>query len=234
MAPPGTKEMYHKQYNYQRRAPELYLPLGSQGGAASLTGSVGTMAKPNVLVSRKGPGAKRVVPKIVQPIIPIFNPPPIDRPLPVATFQPPMQNYMHASTSNAGWGGSEDSSRKRKAHFESEELEDRMSPYSRISEATHRAKGKTLGEDKIREVAPELRVLRPAYAPREREVTFEVSNKENRIDGGKGVRVLAVPAIKSFGSLQVEDSDDKDTLEWRNFEEGDSEYSTLSNFRMVD
>lgn len=68
------------------------------------------------------------------------------------------------------------------------------------------------------------RELRPAYAPRERGVTFMISNQRNRDEGGKGVRVLGVPAVKSFGTLRVEDGAEKDTLEWRNFGEGESKY----------
>lgn len=70
-----------------------------------------------------------------------------------------------------------------------------------------------------------LRDLRPTYAPRERAVTFMISNQRNRDAGGTGVRVLGVPAVKSFGTLRVEDGVEKDTLEWRNFGEGESEYS---------
>ncbi|ORY52826.1 WD40-repeat-containing domain protein [Leucosporidium creatinivorum] len=93
--------------------------------------------------------------------------------------------------------------------------------HPRLSNAPYRESGHTLGQGRKRDAPAELRVLRPIYAPREREVTFEVTNQESP-EEEEGIRVLAVPAVKTFGKLKVEDSDAKDTFEWRNFGEGES------------
>ncbi|KAK4701977.1 protein HIRA/HIR1, partial [Phenoliferia sp. Uapishka_3] len=243
VAPAGTKEAYHRTYNFNRRAPLVSrVGLTQASSSASLNGpSIGTMAQPNTLIARKGPGAKRrVIPTIVQP------PPPraVHHHQPVAStsaaihppmgnaFQPPIQNGVPSA--NAAWGGAvvatpqmmsmHPASKKRRAELveaDTDDDTDGVDPYVRTSNAPYRSKGRTLGEERKRGPKEPLRELRPAYLPREKERTFEISNLEKR--SGKGVRVLAIPAVETFGSLKVEDSDEKDTLEWRNFGQGDKE-----------
>ncbi|GAA5970462.1 hypothetical protein JCM21900_003136 [Sporobolomyces salmonicolor] len=95
----------------------------------------------------------------------------------------------------------------------------------RLSAADYRLKGHTLGQgDFVRDAPAELRELVPAYCLRDREVTFKVTNRVLGEAGkpGKGKeRVLAVPAVMSHGKLGVEDSEAKDTFEWRNLVEGE-------------
>lgn len=89
----------------------------------------------------------------------------------------------------------------------------------RLSAADYRLKGHTLGAGRAAELADEdKRELVPAYALYDREVTFRVSNRDPK--AARKARALAVPAVVSFGKLGVEDSDAKDTLEWRNFADG--------------
>ncbi|KAL8291734.1 hypothetical protein RQP46_001992 [Phenoliferia psychrophenolica] len=252
IAPPGTKEAYHKTYDFHRaRLPAPPRPLGPSSSSVQFPG-MGTMAQPNTLIARKGPGAKRRV--VPQPLPP---PPPVPVAIAVApvastsaaihppmgnAFQPPITNGKPPA--NAAWGGAvvsqplpvlqpyqqqpyqqqqqagPSSSKKRRAEPTDDESEesDGVDPYVRTSNAPYRTKGRTLGEDRKRGPKEPLRELRPAYLPREKERTFEISNLEKR--SGKGLRVLAVPPVNTFGSLEIEDFE-KDTLEWRNFGEGE-------------
>lgn len=247
---------------------------------------MGTLAKPNTLVARKGPNAKRIVPRSAAPTplqqvqqqqlapngypaaaaamaalaapnpflaAPTFNAPPppnagwggaIPQQLPPQVqmqMQPPPQ-IMQAQ---AGPGPAT-ASRKRKsplAGFEGSEQDDYFGDeddgpgvpgygsHPRLSSAPYRDVGHTLGQGRKRDVPSiELRTLRPAYVPRERELTFEVTNRESP-EEEVGVRVLAVPEVKTFGTLRVEDSDSKDAFEWRNFGEGDREWRSAGSAR---
>ncbi|KAM0751676.1 WD40 repeat-like protein [Meredithblackwellia eburnea MCA 4105] len=148
-------------------------------------------------------------------------------------FQPPMQNGGPPPT-NAGWIGQPPVAapqqvqqlvaKKRKVEEvvldETDEESDGVDPYKRLSKADYRLKGRTVGEDRKRPPRTDLRQLRPPYIPREKERIFEISNKAEKREG-KEPRALAVPAVETFGSIQIEDSDEKDTFEWRNFAEGD-------------
>lgn len=229
MAPPGTREAYHRTYNFVPRL-QVGRPLSTHSSASSLAPTpVGTMAQPNLLVSRKGPGAKRkIVPTVVQPVFQQFQPPAQQFQPPIMQFAPPppqQQQQAYVSTSAAGWGPAPETSKKRRAEFEEEEGEEEtLGGHSRVSQAAYRTKGRTLGEERSRDER-ERRELRPAYVARDREVTFAITNKENREEG---VRVLAVPAVTTFGTHRVEEGDDKDTLEWRNFTEGDGECDLFS------
>ncbi|GAA5824078.1 hypothetical protein JCM10212_000976 [Sporobolomyces blumeae] len=93
----------------------------------------------------------------------------------------------------------------------------------RLSSADYRLKGHTLYVDPSTAPRPEPVVLAPAYCLRDREPTFAVTNGlEDGQRPGKGQeRILQVPEIRSWGRLGVEDSDAKDTFEWRNFGDGD-------------
>ncbi|BGP55906.1 hypothetical protein JCM8202_002694 [Rhodotorula sphaerocarpa] len=89
----------------------------------------------------------------------------------------------------------------------------------RLSDAPYRLQGHTLARGDPAPADEELRELVPAYARYDREVTFRVTNGKGK-GREEGATALAVPAVKSQGKLAVEDSDAKDTLEWRNFSEG--------------
>jgi len=65
---------------------------------------------------------------------------------------------------------------------------------------------------------------------RDREVTFGVTNRlpDGEVTKKGSERVLEVEAIKTFGELRVEDSEAKDTFEWRNFDQGEREFILTS------
>ncbi|KAK4047050.1 HIR complex subunit [Microbotryomycetes sp. JL221] len=92
--------------------------------------------------------------------------------------------------------------------------------YPRVSQAGYRHQGPTLVPSATSAVdrPTELRTLRPTYIPRERQVTFEVTNKDQ--ENALEVKVLAVPPVLTMGSLIIEDND-KDVLEYRNISKGD-------------
>ncbi|KAK4047227.1 HIR complex subunit [Microbotryomycetes sp. JL201] len=260
--------------------------------ASSTNGTGGTMSQPNKLVARKGPGAKRIVPRAVQPIVP--TPPTLPQSVqavgmtalpaipgmhaggPVAAvhqhaqtfalqspssapsamqqqqqqptaFQSALQvapTYNTAPPPNVGWTGAvvgtpepiqAATSRKRKtthaatgSHMDQDEYTYPEHPgvpgygsYPRLSQAPYRAAGQTLGPVE-RDAPHELRTLRPAYMPREREVTFEVTNRDQDVQDGKppGLKVLAVPQVLTHSSVMIEDGD-KDQFEYRNHSSGD-------------
>ncbi|GAA5983758.1 hypothetical protein JCM10908_005913 [Rhodotorula pacifica] len=89
----------------------------------------------------------------------------------------------------------------------------------RLSNAPYRLQGETIGRGDPAPPDEELRELVPAYALYDREVTFRVTNGKGK-EREEPARTLAVPAVMSMGKLGVEDSDAKDTLEWRNFASG--------------
>lgn len=96
----------------------------------------------------------------------------------------------------------------------------------RLSDRDYRLVGHTLGGSRESdEERPEPVVLVPSYCLRDREVTFRVSNRvpDGEVAKKGSERVLQVPEILSEGKLKVEDSDAKDTFEWRNFDQGERE-----------
>ncbi|BGO91897.1 hypothetical protein NBRC10512_007688 [Rhodotorula toruloides] len=265
VAPEGTKAALHATYGYTpSRARLVAAPavvangIGAAGGAATPGGPAGgTLAQPNTLVARKGPGAKR--PRTVQ----------------LSTQPLPAQQQPVASTSAAAFASAPtlpgsaasafqqaaaqqpvpqqmfgappppaaaSTSRKRKASnvpveggptaapppgayphpypYLAEAPPPQIPGYGsapRLSSAPYRLAGHTLRGDP----APpdeELRELVPAYALYDREVTFRVTNRR-RAEGGR--KRLAVPQVVTFGKVALEDSDAKDTLEYRNFAQGD-------------
>ncbi|KAM0791654.1 hypothetical protein ACM66B_006090 [Microbotryomycetes sp. NB124-2] len=304
-APPGALDAFFL-HMYQvspaaARAKAAAMALGTSMANGSTT-TTGTMVQPNKLVARKGPGAKRVVPRPMQPIMPTPQAPTLPQPvattpgmpLPPMPGMPPLtahsavangstsssvafqnaqtipslqspalpqqpnafQSALHAAPTystapppNVGWAGAvagtpepvqAQSSRKRKGTANLAETDgyypDNVAPhpgvpgygsYPRLSQAPYRSQGTTLvplgGVD--RDAPLELRTLRPTYAPREREVTFQVTNRD---DGGAkdgngkptGLKVLVVPQVFTHGSITIEDGD-KDSLEYRNYSSGD-------------
>jgi hypothetical protein len=80
--------------------------------------------------------------------------------------------------------------------------------------------GRTLGGDAPREPAPVDFELRPAYAPAPK-------------TGPNGEPLaLAVPAVRSFGSIKIDpEVDDMETFEWRNYEDPSSAF--FCNFAYV-
>lgn len=237
-APPSAKAACHATYKFNRRAPDVsralvtYSSQQSQGGAP-----VGTLAQPNMLVSRKGPGAKRIVAPAARPVaLPpvarqrsIFAVPESSQPPP-----PPRANAF-ASTSADPWAANNgaaamDAARKRKADFGDDEEDAQVPSFGivpRHSKAPYRTAGHTLASSAPRGPPLDpLKEIRPAYAPRDKEAMFLITNKENDDKAG-GVRVLVVPGLTTYGTVKVEDGDEKDTLEWRNFGEGDREHAHL-------
>lgn len=92
----------------------------------------------------------------------------------------------------------------------------------RLSNAPYRLNGDTIGRGDPAPPDDQLRELVPAFALYDREVTFRITNrgKGKGREEGAGASSLAVPAVMSMGKLGIEDSDAKDTLEWRNFADG--------------
>ncbi|GAA5862936.1 hypothetical protein JCM8547_003626 [Rhodosporidiobolus lusitaniae] len=100
----------------------------------------------------------------------------------------------------------------------------------RQSEASYRLSGHTLSRSKSKEKdgeeggreQEEARELVPVYclSSLEREVTFTVTNKGKKREDG-GAEALAVPAVVSMGRVALEDKEEGDVLEWRNFVEGE-------------
>ncbi|GAA6021890.1 hypothetical protein JCM11491_004782 [Sporobolomyces phaffii] len=97
----------------------------------------------------------------------------------------------------------------------------------RLSDRDYRLVGHTLAAAEADPLPrPDPVVLAPSYCLRDREVTFEVTN---RVQGegdaakanGRQERVLEVREVKSFGRVAVEDSEAKDAFEWRNFDAGE-------------
>ncbi|GAA5942211.1 uncharacterized protein JCM15063_002043 [Sporobolomyces koalae] len=94
----------------------------------------------------------------------------------------------------------------------------------RLSSSDYRLNGHTLvGSVPVPDDRPEPVVLAPSYCLRDREVTFKVTN---RVPDGEAPkqgmeRVLQVRDVVSFGKIGVEDSEAKDTFEWRNLDQGD-------------
>lgn len=230
VAPEGTRELLYRQYGYTpRNRPLLPRPVAAVTTMANGTsGGGGTVHQPNALVARKGPGAKRprtIVPQAA-PVVAsaaFMN-------APVAAGPAPSMN-AYASTSAAaaaapGYYDAPLNARKRRApppdeypYYDDEPplQEAGYGSAQRFSTASHRLQGHTLGRG---DPAPDpLRELVPAYAKYNREVTFRVTNKGKEREGDRP-RSLAVPAVMSVGKLGVEDSDAKDTLEWRNFADG--------------
>lgn len=246
VAPPGTREKHHATYNFKRRVPLQSLSANSQS-QGSQGPQIGTMARPNMLVSRKG-GAKRVIPKPVltngvsrmAPLMgqavtqlqnPAFAPPPMQLQTAFAQavnnspflHDSPQQARQHFSPqpgpSSSGWGGGAVDSRKRKA---SDQFEPAYAvPAPRISDSPYRNVGHTLGEEQVREEM-EQRELRPAYLMLPRAERFKVTNRDT--DEG-GVKRLAVPAVMALGSVKIEDGA-ADTLEWRNLASGNRQSSS--------
>lgn len=221
---------------------------------------MGTMSKPNALVARKGPGAKRQVLGNTQP-----KPPAATAGMGGGNaFQPPLVEKsaavggMGGGKAIAGWSGlagssAADLSKKRKEREndvderslirrrrEEEELDrgeyeddGNYLPDIRLSSAPYRGKGRTLGEERKKGQGDgELRILRPAYLPREVERTFDISNKRDKgKEKERDEMGLAVPAIKSYGSMRIEDGDERDVFEWRNFvKSGERELSSFVSY----
>ena len=93
----------------------------------------------------------------------------------------------------------------------------------RLSDAPYRLNGDTVGRGDPAPPDDQLRELVPAFALYDREVTFRITNRGSSKGKGReegGGMSLAVPAVMSMGKLGIEDSDAKDTLEWRNFADG--------------
>ncbi|GAA5946255.1 hypothetical protein JCM3765_000173 [Sporobolomyces pararoseus] len=94
----------------------------------------------------------------------------------------------------------------------------------RLSDRDYRLVGHTLaGPSSPRDERPEPVVLAPSYCLRDREVTFKVTNRipDGEVPKKGSERLLQVREIKSYGKLGVEDSEAKDTFEWRNFDQGE-------------
>lgn len=268
----AVRDAFFAQH-YNVRRPAARPALVSQNSGAALGGAgVGTMAQPNMLTARKGPGAKRIVPRST-PLLPLPNqampqpqlqanafagqamngafPPQLQLPATANAFAN-APTFNTPPPPNAGWGGavagsssSDVANKKRKAvdagpSYTGNTYNGRDSQFviiddggavpgygnhPRLSAAPYRAAGNTLGTES-RDAPIEIRVLRPEYAPREREVTFAVSNKL-RDENERGLRVLAVPKVVTYGKLRVEDSGFRDTLEYRNFGEGDREFDVV-------
>ncbi|BGP16724.1 hypothetical protein JCM10213_009142 [Rhodosporidiobolus nylandii] len=91
----------------------------------------------------------------------------------------------------------------------------------RTSDAPYRLQGHTLsrqpsgsgaGDDK------EKRELVPAYCLYDRETTFRVSHRAGK---GKEREGLAVPAVVSYGRVELEEKEGGEVFEWRNLAEGE-------------
>lgn len=278
---------FASQYGVKPRAARPALSTQNSGSALNGDG-VGTMNKPNVLMARKGPGAKRIVPRstplqTIQPqaqqqLQTVHALPPMSttgQAMPGigghqsnGAYQPYVMQSQPAIASafanaptynappppNAGWGGAVAGGPAEPSHSQANVSRKRKAPGSladnngsyghgndapiviiddggpvpgygshpRLSTASYRALGNTL-DGGARDAPIEVRVLRPAYVPRDREVTFAVTNQMNAQDE-RGLRVLAVPQVVTYGKVKLEDSSAKDTLEWRNFGEGEREY----------
>lgn len=236
-APPGAKEAHHATFGFKKRvnlvAPgttPLSAMFGAQGGA--------TMDKPNVLVARKGPGAKRPRAQLTNQL-----------PTPVA-----------AQNGGGGMSAFQAASAEAQilpaaAAYQAHQLQPAYPPPhptsstfanllnhpnpppvlvaptqavtqyeggyyqnpSRLSQADYRTVGPALGAG--REVGPprERYTIRPSYLPKEREPAFELSHKH---DGAGGSRALAVPAVQTYGSVHLADGEERDTFEFRNFGSG--------------
>ncbi|GAA5878315.1 hypothetical protein JCM3774_001984 [Rhodotorula dairenensis] len=235
VAPAGTRDVIFASYGYKSRAapPLVHRPVA--GGA---TNGGGTEAQPNALVARKGPGAKR--PRTVPvPVAAASNP--FANAAVVSGPAPPINAFASTSAATAAQFASPafaassapvndlNASRKRKAPthvveaVNSHQYEYPQVPgygsAPRLSDTPYRLKGDTLGRGDPAPPDADLRELVPAYALYDREVTFRVTNNKGK-EREDGARSLAVPAVMSMGKLGVEDSDAKDTLEWRNFAEG--------------
>lgn len=247
VAPPGTKEAFHATYDFKRRVP---LQLSTAFSTANAGPAVGTMAKPNVLVSRKGPGAKRavLVPRPPPAAVPLMEQRmggsaamPFAAPLPVPSLQSsafaqasmnafqasPLENRLFSpqaqvGSSNAAWGGVVDS-KKRKVDVAMSPGSYAAGPQARRSESPYRGVGHALGDDRARELPEkEQNEVRPTYVAQPRAERFKITNKEVE-DAGEGVRCLAVPSVLSYSSCNLEDGEGADLLEWRNFDEGPRE-----------
>lgn len=274
VAPEGTKAALHAAYGYTpSRAKLAAAPaVVANGFAADATPggqAGGTLAQPNTLVARKGPGAKR--PRTVQLVT---QPLPGQQQQPVASTsaaafasaptlpgaaaatafqqqaaQPPVPQQMFGAQPPPA-ASTASTSRKRKASavpgeggpaappppgaypypypYPADAPPPQFPGYGsapRLSSAPYRLAGHTLRGDP----APpddELRELVPAYALYDREVTFRVTNR--RRAEGAGRKRLAVPQVVTFGKVALEDSDAKDTLEWRNFGAGERESGLVS------
>ncbi|SCV72300.1 BQ2448_4994 [Microbotryum intermedium] len=99
--------------------------------------------------------------------------------------------------------------------------------HSRLSEAGYRTHGRTVGGQRRKVESEALRELRPAYASPvgDRRWTFGISNRA--IEKVEAERALAIPAIKTFGSLTITDEvETNDTLAFRNFGEGERQGSS--------
>lgn len=234
LAPPGTKEAHHATFGFKRRinlAPAGTTPLSAMFG--SQTGA--TVDKPNVLIARKGPGAKRPRAQLTtQAPAPIQNgngemsafqaAAAQAQVLPAAAayaahkLQPPPQ----PSNSAAGFANLLNHPQQPTLPLAPQHgaiHQDGPLYYdpSRLSQAEYRLAGTTLGSG--RQVGPpkERYTIRPSYLPKEKEPGFELSHKH---DGAGGSRALAVPAVQTYGSVQVVDGQDQDTFEYRNFGAG--------------
>ncbi|GAA5888497.1 hypothetical protein JCM16303_002190 [Sporobolomyces ruberrimus] len=215
-------------------------PLSTQGSLVGINGA-GTSDQPNKLVPRKGPNAKR--PRVVQlqqPQPQTFAAPQASTSAaafataPILNAPAPLSMNPIASTSSFD----PTASRKRKASTQLVQLEDAYpavgpwvpsSDYQpgygapRLSDRDYRLNGPTLAQPPSPGNRPDPVVLVPSYCLRDREPTFEVTNRirDGEVPKKGSERVLAVREIRSFGSVQVEDSGEKDTFEWRNFSEGE-------------
>jgi len=159
---------------------------------------------------------------------------------------PQQQTYPPPTTFSSGAAPLQSPSRKRKASIQP--LQEDPNSYrllppwaippagelpgygaDRLSPFDYRLKGHTLigsegGGEK------ETVVLAPSYCLRDRQVGFKVTNRlpEGEVPKRGMERVLEVPEVRSFGRLNVEDSEMKDTLEFRNLNQGEREFESLS------
>ena len=249
IAPAGTQQRLFAEYGYKPRrlAAVAPSPVLVNGGAG------GTESQPNALVARKGPGAKRPRTVPLQTTNAFANAAVASGPAPpinafastsaAAPFGSPafggVPPAAPAASTTAVQINDLTASRKRKAPATL--IPDHVQPAQyyppppqvpgygsapRLSNAPYRLNGDTIGRGDPTPPDDELRELVPAFALYDREVTFRITNRgkgKGREEGG-AASSLAVPAVMSMGKLGIEDSDAKDTLEWRNFADGPRGY----------
>ena len=248
IAPAGTQQRLFAEYGYTpRRLAAAVAPVVS-GVVNGTGGGGGTESQPNALVARKGPGAKRPRTVPLQTTNPFANAAVASGPAPpinafastsaAAPFGSPAFGGVPAAPAASTSVQVNDltASRKRKAPppttLVAEQVEQaqyyppppQVAGYGsapRLSNAPYRLNGDTIGRGDPAPPDDELRELVPAFALYDREVTFRITNRAGKGKGREeGGMSLAVPAVMSMGRLGIEDSDAKDTLEWRNFADG--------------
>lgn len=245
VAPDGLREKAHKTFGFTPKprpmpvASTSFSMLGSQPSQ-----SVGTHANPNILKVSKG--KKKHITLNTQPFSGASAPQPSTSTFaqastsasggfaPSNAFQPPQQPQRSLFAPPIQQDAAPPMHSTAASFMGRNVLQDDVmdvdaydgGPYfgdsPRVSKASDRARGRTLGEDAVRARGArrpriDARELVPARLPAPvREVPFDVTNRE-RSDDARERWCLAVPSVRSVVAKQIEDGEDKDTLEWRNF-----------------